>query len=62
MSHVSNGTGSTNQSFSYLDGRGETYFRETVALYDQWVADTVWGTLRNGNPPVPSDQIPSAGG
>ncbi|KAF8887761.1 peptide N-acetyl-beta-D-glucosaminyl asparaginase amidase A-domain-containing protein [Infundibulicybe gibba] len=62
LRHAINGTGSTNQTFAYINGRGETYFRDIKAKNDGWVADTVWGTLRGGNPPVPQNQIFGANG
>lgn len=62
LRHAINGTGATEQSFSYADGRGQTYFRDIAAKNDGWVRDTVWGTLRDANPPVPSDQIFGPGG
>ncbi|TFK76678.1 hypothetical protein BDN72DRAFT_884390 [Pluteus cervinus] len=57
LRHAINGTGSTNQTFAYSNGRGETYFRDIAAKNDGWVHDVVWGSLKNLNPPVPSSQI-----
>ncbi|KAG6840849.1 hypothetical protein C0991_003719 [Blastosporella zonata] len=62
LRHAINGTGDTNQLFAYVDGRGETYFRDIVAKNDGWVSDDVWGTLRDTNPPVPRQQIFGPGG
>lgn len=57
LRHAINGTGSTKQTFAYVDGRGQTYFRDIQAKNDGWVKDDVWGTLRDANPPVPREQI-----
>ncbi|KAK7041711.1 hypothetical protein VNI00_009000 [Paramarasmius palmivorus] len=57
LRHAINGSGATEQSFAYVDARGETYFREAATKNDGWVKDDVWGTLRDANPPVPPDQI-----
>lgn len=57
LRHAINGSGNTIQNFAYVDGRGQTYFREIAAKNDGWIADNVWGTLRDANPPVPSNQI-----
>ncbi|KAF9456805.1 peptide N-acetyl-beta-D-glucosaminyl asparaginase amidase A-domain-containing protein [Collybia nuda] len=62
LRHAINGTGTTNQTFAYMDGRGETYFRDLAAKNDGWVRDKVWGTLRDRNPPVSDDQIFGPGG
>ncbi|KAJ7922958.1 peptide N-acetyl-beta-D-glucosaminyl asparaginase amidase A-domain-containing protein [Mycena leptocephala] len=62
LRHAINGTGATDQTFAYVDGRGETYFRDVAAKNDGWVRDTVWGTLRDANPPVPRNQIFGPGG
>jgi len=62
LRHAINGTGTTDQVFAYVDGRGETYFRDIMAKNDGWVRDKVWGTLRDGNPPVPHNQIFGPGG
>lgn len=62
LRHAINGTGATDQTFGYIDGRGETYFRDLAAKNDGWVRDKVWGTLRAGNPPVSNDQIFGSGG
>ncbi|KAJ6573981.1 peptide N-acetyl-beta-D-glucosaminyl asparaginase amidase A-domain-containing protein, partial [Mycena vulgaris] len=60
LRHAINGTGATDQTFAYVDGRGETYFRDIAAKNDGWVKDTVWGSLREANPPV--QQISGSGG
>ncbi|KAG5654277.1 hypothetical protein H0H81_005126 [Sphagnurus paluster] len=62
LRHAINGTGATDQTFAYIDGRGETYFRDVAAKNDGWVRDRVWGTLRDANPPVPRNQIFGPGG
>lgn len=62
LRHAINGTGATDQTFGYIDGRGETYFRDLAAKNDGWVRDKVWGTLRARNPPVSNDQIFGLGG
>lgn len=62
LRHAINGAGSTNQTFAYVDGRGETYFRDIAAKNDGWVRDSVRGTLRSSNPPVPRNQIFGPGG
>ncbi|RDB29168.1 Peptide-N4-(N-acetyl-beta-glucosaminyl)asparagine amidase A [Hypsizygus marmoreus] len=62
LRHAINGSGTTDQTFAYVDGRGETYFRDIAAKNDGWVRDRVWGTLRDGNPPVPKNQIFGPGG
>ncbi|KAJ6569612.1 peptide N-acetyl-beta-D-glucosaminyl asparaginase amidase A-domain-containing protein [Mycena capillaripes] len=62
LRHAINGTGATDQTFAYVDGRGETYFRDVAAKNDGWVRDTVWGSLRDANPPVPANQIFGPGG
>ncbi|KAJ7171872.1 peptide N-acetyl-beta-D-glucosaminyl asparaginase amidase A-domain-containing protein [Mycena crocata] len=62
LRHAINGTGATDQTFAYVDARGETYFRDIAAKNDGWVRDRVWGTLRDANPPVPPNQIFGAGG
>ncbi|KAJ7293861.1 peptide N-acetyl-beta-D-glucosaminyl asparaginase amidase A-domain-containing protein [Mycena rebaudengoi] len=62
LRHAINGTGATDQKFGYVDGRGETYFRDVAAKNDGWVKDTVWGSLRDANPPVPRNQIFGPGG
>ncbi|KAJ7642299.1 peptide N-acetyl-beta-D-glucosaminyl asparaginase amidase A-domain-containing protein [Mycena rosella] len=54
LRHAINGTGATDQTFAYVDGRGETYFRDIAAKNDGWVRDTVWGSLRDANPPEQS--------
>lgn len=63
LRHAINGTGTTSQVFAYVDGRGETYFRDIAAKNDGWVSDKVWGSLRDANPPLPRTQIsgPSGG-
>jgi hypothetical protein len=62
LRHAINGTGATEQTFAYVDGRGESYFRDVAARNDGWVRDAVWGTLRDANPPVPRNQIFGPGG
>ncbi|KAK7064714.1 peptide N-acetyl-beta-D-glucosaminyl asparaginase amidase A-domain-containing protein [Favolaschia claudopus] len=62
LRHAINGTGATDQTFAYVDGRGESYFRDVAAKNDGWVRDRVWGTLRDANPPVPKEQIFGPGG
>ncbi|KAJ7356751.1 peptide N-acetyl-beta-D-glucosaminyl asparaginase amidase A-domain-containing protein [Mycena albidolilacea] len=62
LRHAINGTGATEQTFAYVDGRGESYFRDVAAKNDGWVRDAVWGTLRDANPPVPRNQIFGPGG
>ena len=62
LCHAINGTGATDQTFAYVDGRGESYFRDVAVKKDGWVRDTVWGTLKDANPPVPSNQIFGTGG
>ncbi|KAJ7456451.1 peptide N-acetyl-beta-D-glucosaminyl asparaginase amidase A-domain-containing protein [Mycena latifolia] len=62
LRHAINGTGATDQKFAYVDGRGETYFRDIAAKNDGWVRDTVWGSLCDANPPVPPHQIFGPGG
>lgn len=57
LRHAINGTGNTVQTFGYADGSGETYFRDLAAKNDGWVKDSVWGSLKEGNPAVPSNQI-----
>ncbi|PBK70321.1 hypothetical protein ARMSODRAFT_911824 [Armillaria solidipes] len=57
LRHAINGTGETEQTFAYVDGRGATYFREIAAKNDGWVHDRVGGTLRDANRPVPDNQI-----
>lgn len=57
LRHAINGTGETSQEYAYTDGRGQSYFRELSAKNDGWVYDNVWGSLRDGNPPVPPEQI-----
>ncbi|TFK40918.1 peptide N-acetyl-beta-D-glucosaminyl asparaginase amidase A-domain-containing protein [Crucibulum laeve] len=57
LRHAIRGTGSTNQTFAFIDGRGETYFRDISAKNDGWVKDHVWGTLREQNSPVPNEQL-----
>ncbi|KAJ7151570.1 peptide N-acetyl-beta-D-glucosaminyl asparaginase amidase A-domain-containing protein [Mycena filopes] len=62
LRHAINGTGATDQTFAYVDGRGETYFRDVAAKNDGWVRDSVWGSLRDENPAVPRNQIFGPGG
>ncbi|KIY64392.1 hypothetical protein CYLTODRAFT_401965 [Cylindrobasidium torrendii FP15055 ss-10] len=62
LRHAINGTGETTQEFAYIDGRGETYFRDAGAKNDGWTHDLVWGTLRDADPPVPDKQIFGPGG
>ncbi|KAG7090698.1 hypothetical protein E1B28_009792 [Marasmius oreades] len=62
LRHAINGSGATEQTFAYADDRGETYFRDVATKNDGWVKDDVWGTLRDGNPPVPPNQIFGPGG
>ncbi|KAJ7139541.1 peptide N-acetyl-beta-D-glucosaminyl asparaginase amidase A-domain-containing protein [Mycena epipterygia] len=50
LRHAVNGTGATDQTFAYVDGRGESYFRDVAAKNDGWVKDSVWGSLRDANP------------
>ncbi|KAK1229550.1 hypothetical protein PQX77_007376 [Marasmius sp. AFHP31] len=57
LRHAISGSGATEQTFAYVDGRGETYFRDAATKNDGWVRDEVWGTLRDENPPVPPNQI-----
>ncbi|KAK0456900.1 peptide N-acetyl-beta-D-glucosaminyl asparaginase amidase A-domain-containing protein [Armillaria borealis] len=57
LRHAINGTGETEQTFAYVDGRGATYFRDIAAKNDGWVHDRVGGTLRDANRPVPDNQI-----
>lgn len=57
LRHAISGSGRTAQTFAYIDERGETYFRDLEAKNDGWVADRVWGTLKEANPPVPDNQI-----
>ncbi|KAJ7071566.1 peptide N-acetyl-beta-D-glucosaminyl asparaginase amidase A-domain-containing protein [Mycena amicta] len=62
LRHAVNATGATQQTFAYVDARGETYFRDLAAEDDGWVRDSVWGTLRDANPPLPPSQFVSAEG
>ncbi|KAF9263063.1 hypothetical protein L218DRAFT_973246 [Marasmius fiardii PR-910] len=62
LRHAISGSGATEQTFAYVDGRGETYFRDVATKNDGWVKDDVWGTLGEENPPVPPNQIFGPGG
>jgi hypothetical protein len=57
LRHAVNGTGATEQTFAYITEDGDSYFRQLAAMNDGWVGDTVWGTLRNVERPVPKAQI-----
>lgn len=57
LRHAIRGHGETDQKFAYVDARGHTYSRDIAAKNDGWVHDTVWGSLREGNPPVPRSQL-----
>ena len=61
LRHAINGTGTTDQQFAFKSSTGETYFRDIAAKNDGWVRDSVWGTLKELEPPVPS-QIFEGGG
>jgi hypothetical protein len=41
---------------------GESYFRKISAVNDGWTADTVWGSLKDVEGPVPKAQIWPNGG
>ncbi|KAK7468445.1 hypothetical protein VKT23_002958 [Stygiomarasmius scandens] len=70
LRHAINGTGATEQTFAYTSSNPErggaaaraTYFRDVATKNDGWVRDSVWGTLREENPPVPPEQIFGEGG
>lgn len=62
LRHAISGSGATEQTFAYVDGRGQTYFRDVATKNDGWVKDDVWGTLGGDNPPVPPNQIFGADG
>lgn len=57
LRHAVNGTGATDQTFAYVTGEGESYFRQLAAADDGWINDDVWGTLRDVERPVPNEQI-----
>jgi hypothetical protein len=58
LRHAINGTGSTDQVYGYLDNQtGDTYFRDLATKNDGWARDKVWGTLKDGNPQLPPEQI-----
>lgn len=57
LRHAIRGEGATIQQFAYIDGQGQTYFRDIGTKNDGWVRDRVWGSLRDGNPPVPQSQL-----
>lgn len=57
LRHAIRGKGQTDQKFAYVDGRGQTYFRDLATKNDGWIHDTVWGSLREGNLPVPRSQL-----
>ncbi len=57
LRHAIRGQGATDQQFAYVDGRGETYFRQTATKNDGWIHDVAWGSLRENNPPVPRSQL-----
>ncbi|KAI0793389.1 peptide N-acetyl-beta-D-glucosaminyl asparaginase amidase A-domain-containing protein [Abortiporus biennis] len=62
LRHAINGTGATDQKFAFRLSSGESYFRDIEARNDGWVRDTVWGSLKNLEPPVPMNQILPGGG
>lgn len=62
LRHAINGTGATDQQFAFSSASGESYFRDIAAMNDGWVRDTVWGTLKKLEPPVPKGQIFKGGG
>ena len=62
LRHAINGTGATDQQFAFKSSTGETYFRDIAAKNDGWVRDSVWGTLKELEPPVPKSQIFEGGG
>ncbi|CAL1696075.1 unnamed protein product [Somion occarium] len=62
LRHAINGTGATDQQFAFSSTSGETYFRDIAAKNDGWLRDSVWGTLKASEPPVPKNQIFEGGG
>jgi len=62
LQHAIRGKGETDQTFGYTDGHGQTYFRDVATKNDGWIRDRVWGSLRDGNPPVPRSQLYSPDG